>query len=233
MIFMVWFTYERKKHARDYDKQKEAFWSAESGANIVRKVNLDTLEYIAIPLDALPFGELQRGAFPTGDDGGTAGNSDIEGNADNYNPNIFDVAKSSSIAECEKVIRYLSTQRILNLTGMTSTDIKLKYGAANLDKLDTYDNNYTLLVQTLYKWGELLVRHGRTEDAIRVLEFGVECFSDVSGTYKLLAELYVNNNEAFKIDHLIETAGHLHTLMRSSIIKNLTDMRNSAETPQH
>ena len=109
--------------------------------------------------------------------------------------------------------------KIVNLTGYSNTDLKLKYGTANITILSDYDFHYTNLVKLLQKIAELL--HDSLEDAlaIEVLEFAVSTGTDVSKSYYLLANLYKETGTPEKIDSLIQQAHH--SLMRDAIVENL------------
>lgn len=56
IVFIIWLSYEIKKSRRAIDRQQNAFWERERQANRTRKKPLDTLDYITIPLHALPMG---------------------------------------------------------------------------------------------------------------------------------------------------------------------------------
>ena len=73
--------------------------------------------------------------------------------------------------QCEEQILKLKDEKILNLTGITNTDLKLKYGAANLTFLTQCDQNFTLLARTLNSWGQRLKELSHTEEAIQGLSF--------------------------------------------------------------
>ncbi|MDE6219160.1 MAG: hypothetical protein K2G51_01780 [Lachnospiraceae bacterium] len=115
----------------------------------------------------------------------------------------------------------LSSTKIVNLTGYTNTDLKLKYGTANINILSDYDFHYTNLVTLLQKLAELL--HDSLEDelAIKVLEFAVSTRTDVSKSYYLLARLYQEQNTPEKIEQLITQAQSLNSLMKDTIVDNL------------
>jgi hypothetical protein len=126
--------------------------------------------------------------------------------------------------EIQKTMKHLSTSSILNLTGLTNTDIKLKYGVANLTYLSECDNNYTLLVQTLYKWGNYLYNQNMLAESLTVLEFGVQCKTEVTKHYILLANLYKQMNMSYKIDDLVHQVESLQTLLKDntlSVLKNI------------
>lgn len=54
LVFIGWLTYELKKDSRNTKKEK-SFLELDAEANSVRKKPLDTLHYITIPTESLPF----------------------------------------------------------------------------------------------------------------------------------------------------------------------------------
>ena len=130
---------------------------------------------------------------------------------------------SEKIRECIRTIRVLSDQRIVNLNGISNTDLKLTYGAPNLPLLSEYDENFTLLISTLQKWASLLYDAGQTAEAQAVLEFAVSAGSDISGSYKLLASIYRDHQEEQKIQDLIRSASELSSPMKDIIVRTLQE----------
>ncbi len=130
------------------------------------------------------------------------------------------------IKECQDTVAQLATQRVLNLSGISNTDLKMEYGAANLPLLSDYDNNYTILVNTLSKWGGRLIECDDQANAIRVLEYGISIGSDVSRTYYMLADIYRQMNRPNDIDRLIESAARIDSIMKTPIIKKLNEIRS-------
>ena len=63
----------------------------------------------------------------------------------------FGIDSSPEALAAEEQIRKLSATQILNLNQYTNTDLKLKYGPANLAFLSECDERFTLLVRTLYQ----------------------------------------------------------------------------------
>ena len=121
------------------------------------------------------------------------------------------------------IIRTLSTQTIVNLTGYTNTDLKLMYGAPNITALTEYDQNYTLLARTLQKWAALLHAQGHITQARTILEFAVSTRTDVSGTYRLLADIYKDSGESEKVAGLMEAAQALPDFSRNIITRLLQE----------
>lgn len=125
------------------------------------------------------------------------------------------------VSEYHSTLKELSETKIVNLTGISNTDLKLKYGAPNIDILIRYDHSYTMLVRTLYEWGEYLYEKGYTEETKTILEYAVSIRTDVSGTYSLLAKIYDSEGNTDKIKELIPAASEINSLMKDSIISNL------------
>ena len=100
-------------------------------------------------------------------------------------------------------IRSLSEKKLLNLSGISNTDLKYQYGVANLSALTEYDNNYIVFVSMMQKWAERLYHGGYLPEAQAVLEYSVSCQSDVTKSYRLLAELYQSTHQMDRIQTLI------------------------------
>lgn len=185
-----------KRHSKMEKNMKDAFWKREEEANHTRRKPLDNLPYITIPLEELPLA-----------------------------CHITDDAAANEVIseECKEILRSLSTQKIVNLTGYTNTDLKLSYGTANITCLTEYDQNYTLLVSTLQKWAEALYRGGAKKECRQVLEYAVSIGTDVSHTYFLLADLYDEEGESDLKCSLIEKASGLSSLSSKVIVRTLQE----------
>lgn len=131
---------------------------------------------------------------------------------------------NEELSNMQNLIKTLSGKSILNLTGLSNTDLKLQYGTANITFLSECDSNYTLLVQTLIKWGSYLYDNGLILEAITVLEYGIECKTDISKNYILLATIYKEANTTEKIRDLIQVAESLNSLTKESILRSLNEL---------
>jgi hypothetical protein len=133
------------------------------------------------------------------------------------------MADDETIADCKRLVNELSEQKIVNLTGLTNTDLKFKYGVANLPLLMEYDDRYTLLVQTLQKWADRLWDNGFTEEAIPILEEQVRIKADITAVYRKLAAYYKNSGQPEKIPHLKEVADTLNSSSKNVILSSLDE----------
>jgi len=148
---------------------------------------------------------------------------DISGNAYTRAPE-HNAPLSDELASTELELCKLADCRIINLTGISNTELRLTYGTANLDPLTTYDHNFTVLIRTLQKWGTLLISAGKKDDAVIVLSYAVSIGSDIAGTYATLGRLYKERGELSKIEELKSSAESLSTLMKPSILKDLEQL---------
>lgn len=122
-----------------------------------------------------------------------------------------------------EIIQDLSQKKIVDFTGISNTDLKLTYGAANLPVLTEYDQNHTTLIMTLQNWGQKLFDNNYKKECTSVLEYAVSCGSDISSTFRLLANIYTENNEKDKLSYLKSTATHLHSAMQKPIVRMLQE----------
>ncbi len=133
----------------------------------------------------------------------------------------FKVDGNPDLLELQDKVKEIAQTDILNLTGISNTDLKYMYGAANLDKLTICDNNFIKLSRALYNWGLWLYKNQMPDDAQIVFEYAVSCKVDISGIYTTLASIYSEKKQADKIEYLKEQASTLNTLMKASILKSL------------
>ena len=130
---------------------------------------------------------------------------------------------NEEIADCKRIIEELKNEKIVNLTGITNTDLKLKYGVANLPALTSYDDRFTLLVQTYEKWADILWENGHVSEAVPILEEQVRIHADISSVYRKLASYYRDNGTPEKIEELKKTAESLNSASKASILRYLDE----------
>ena len=126
-----------------------------------------------------------------------------------------------------KDIHKLEVKDIINFTGYTNTDLKLMYGAANLCYLSECDNNFTKLAITLNKWANYLYKQNNIKDCKTILEYAVSIDIDITNIYILLANIYISENKAHKINSLIKKASKLRSSIGTSIVDKLTVIKSA------
>ena len=133
----------------------------------------------------------------------------------------------ADVLECISTLEALTSQKIVNLTGYTNTDLKLEYGTANITVLTEYDQNYTILVRTLQKWADILLETGYVDEASVLMEFAVSTGTDISRTYYELADYWISQGERFQAERLIAMAGNLRSSNKDKIVKHLQEICHS------
>ena len=129
IILVVIQLYIKKSDTSQKNNIKK-FWEREQKANATRKKDISTLKYIEWDT-TLPVKE----------------NSTL----------LSDILKNNPEADSayNKIIS-VKDKNIINLTEYSNTDLKLKYGVANLEALTEYEDNYTLLIKNLAVLGYIL-----------------------------------------------------------------------------
>lgn len=124
-------------------------------------------------------------------------------------------------------IKRLSEQKMVNLTGISNTDLKLTYGAPNLPILTGYDQNFTSLTKNLYDLGCEYMNAGHEDEAIATLNAAIKVGTDISGTYIELARIYAEKGLFVEIQRLINCADNIRSLTKNSTINKLQDILDS------
>lgn len=118
----------------------------------------------------------------------------------------------------------LSSLPLLNLNGLSNTDLKLAYGPQNLAELTEYDQNFSRLEQCIAGYGNALTKLGYEDEAIAVLEKGIAYHTDIASNYTLLGSLYKKKNKPAQIKNLIDMTGALNEFARPATVKKLEEM---------
>lgn len=200
LIFILILHHNISKGKKAVEREEEAYWEHEFSANHMRKTNLDDLNYIAFQAEPFyPVNLLAPTSCP-----------------------VF-LERNPEIKETLSRFLFLEKQKIVNLTEYTNTDLKYKYGVANLPLLTEYDTNYNELITLLHNYGDILNKESYQEQALTVLEYAISIGTDISGTYMLCAKIYQENNQWDKLNQLKKEAEKISTSRRDSIVRKLQE----------
>lgn len=200
IIFVLVLQHNIRKGKKTSEQSEAEFWKHEIKANDVRKRSLEDLDYIAF--EATPF-------FPI---------------------NLLDaescpqfLTDNPEVKEILSRFLFLEQQKMVNLTEFTNTDLKYKYGVANLPTLTEYDSNYNELITLLHSYGSIFEKEGYEAQALSVLEYAISIGSDISGTYTLCGNIYEKNQQWDKIAWLKKEAEKISTSRKASIVRKLQE----------
>lgn len=124
----------------------------------------------------------------------------------------------------EKKLFALADKPMLNLTGISNTDLKLQYGTANINILSEYDANFIEFVSLLPEYADELIEAGFENTALILLEFAIDCNADSRKLYQQLAALYLENHQPKKLDILWKASENLPELTKKAVQKDLSSM---------
>lgn len=138
------------------------------------------------------------------------------------------------IKEYHEKIRELAGKKIVNFAGYSNTELKLQYGAPNINLLSEYDQNFEELITLLQDWASLLLQNWgegaqlcpeeeRKQAAKKVLAFAVSIGSDITASYEKLVKLYLEYGEQEKIPALRDKAEKIRSLSKPRILALLTE----------
>lgn len=119
----------------------------------------------------------------------------------------------------EQAVLRLMDKKILNLTGITNTELKRLYGPANLEFLTQCDESFTLLVRSLNGWAKACSDAGLTEEARCILEYSITIGSDIRQSYQMLADIYFTDIDKDALSKLRTQAEKLSSLSAKGILE--------------
>lgn len=200
LIITIW-AWVLKHHAdkpNPSDKRSvRLYLNRESAANSVRKQDISNLPYIQPPTETLPL--------------------DIT---------LKDEKKQFRIANYKKEILSYSDKPMLNLIGVTNTELKEQYGPANLDALSAYDYNYGQYMRNLYLFAQDIYDE-YPEEAVRILTYCVETGTDISAIYQLLGSHYIQQQEFTKFQNLYQFIPDTTSISGKMILNKLDRLNPS------
>lgn len=136
----------------------------------------------------------------------------------------FNLCEDPSIVEMEEKIKVLSTEKLLNLTGVSNTDVKLRFGVNHFDEAVACGEKYDELIGLLVNYAIGLDDHGFSEESANILEYLVKNDCDIKAAWIALGKHYASKSEFDKIKSLIEKVDSSKLSIKSATKQQLTDM---------
>lgn len=136
------------------------------------------------------------------------------------------VTLSESLPEAAEILEQLRTLteiKAVDLSAYSNTELKEMYGVSNLPLLTEYDQNFTEIALLLQKWAALLWEKEEKEAAAKILEYAVSMGSDLSQTYSLLAQYYVEKKDLSGLQNLKEKANALQSSSKSLVLSAIKE----------
>lgn len=169
----------------------KSYLKREDEANNVRKKDISNLPYIKVPSNLLPI--------------------DIT---------LNDEKMQSKIEKYREQINYLSDKQMLNLIGISNTELKEQYGVANLERLMTCDQNYSRYLSNL-QWFASAIYDDYQSDAVRIMEYMINEGTDISSTYELLGKYYKSIGDTASFEALYDKIPDKESVSGKTILAKL------------
>ncbi|MBE5924308.1 MAG: hypothetical protein E7271_07570 [Lachnospiraceae bacterium] len=112
---------------------------------------------------------------------------------------------------------------MLNLIGLSNTELKEQYGVANLDKLSAYDGNYSRMLSNLQNFAATIYDEYPNE-AVTIMEYMINEGTDISATYEYLGKHYMANGNREAFDGLYEKIPCKDTISGKMILDKLNSV---------
>ncbi|MBO5469668.1 MAG: hypothetical protein J6A03_08040 [Lachnospiraceae bacterium] len=172
-----------------------SYLDRESAANSVRRQDISALPYIQAPVESFPF--------------------DIT---------LNDPKKQLQIDDYKKEILSCAKRPMLNLTGISNTELKEAYGPANLDILSTYDQNYSMYTRNLFLYAQTIYEEYPAE-AAHMLEYCIQEGTDISGVYALLGQYYQSQGNRTALSRLYDSIPDADSISGKMIRNKLDQLK--------
>ncbi len=126
------------------------------------------------------------------------------------------------VIKIETELKELSTHRLLNLSGVTNTDLKLTYGVPNFETMSQIGEDFDRMCVLLNSYAKALMEAERLDDVITVLEFAVGVRTDISESYTMLAKCYKAKELEGKLDMLKTQVSESNLMLKESILQKIS-----------
>lgn len=131
-------------------------------------------------------------------------------------------SSDSEICAIENELEELSTHKLLNLTGMTNTELKAKYGVPNFDTMSIIGEDFDRLTVLLNSYGKILIDNNMIDEAITVLEYAAGIGTDVSESYILLGNCYKAKSNDTKLEFLKSQVSESNLVLKNKILEKIS-----------
>lgn len=190
ILFFIWFRVKLKQSAPTSSDTDDTYWEREQNANFTRKQDISSLDYLVVSTDSLPF----------------------------LSPDT--AADNTEEALLEQEVKECMQRKMINLSDFSNTDLKEKFGFANLEELSNCEQNFTHFLRALAKWGVFLYNKRDFLRSQQIMEYSLSIDSDISTVYTTLGKIYAQTNPA-RLDELIQLADSSNLPKKSSVLKEL------------
>lgn len=198
LFFIFIFQHNLRKNDRKEKSARNQFWDYEKNSFFARKSPINNNDFIKPNSEALP--KLDYEAFKA------LGNTQM-----------FEIQ--------EKCFSY-ADMPMLDLSNMLNSEIRHKYGVANFELIESYENNYTNYIKNLYKLGKFYYENGMNKEAISTLEEGINVNTEIGDHIILLATIYSEMQKMQEFNIVYNKASKMKSLTKNKTLQQLDFLKN-------
>ena len=121
----------------------------------------------------------------------------------------------------QEIIKKISAKKIADFSAYSSTDLKLEYGASNINMLTEADSNCIMLLRSLNELSEIYFKNDFCKEAVSLLQFAVDCGSDDPEHFEKLSSYYMEHDDLPALTALLRIAEELDSGRSERILKEL------------
>ena len=131
------------------------------------------------------------------------------------------------IKEYQETLVNITKNRVINLSGISNTDIRTMYGKHYMEELSKADGRFTVMCRTLNRLSEAYMELGYEKEAYRLLEFASSVGSDVREGWLTLGQHYLDTDDMDALSSLIDKAEKLRDCspLKKDIVKWLKELQ--------
>lgn len=180
-----------RKNKVDFKKTIESIAEKEHQANLTKKKDIEEKFYIIPDKNILPIKNYDK------------------------------LPENKKIIDIQNLVLKKSELTMLKFDeAISNTDLKLKYGFSNLEKITIYEEHYNSYMQALVSWAEMLFEKKNLRDCEIVLTEAIRLKCDLSGAYMLLIDIYKQTNDLKKLDNLLDTVKNSSMKLKTKILEH-------------
>lgn len=136
----------------------------------------------------------------------------------------FNLCEEPSMIEMEEKIKELSNEKLLNLVGISNTDVKLQFGVNHFDEAVVAGEKYDELMGLLVQYAISLEDHGFSKESGDMLEYLVEQDCDIKAAWIALGKYYAANSDFDKLNALYEKVDSSKLSIKNATKEQLFEM---------
>lgn len=135
------------------------------------------------------------------------------------------------IKEYQETLVNLTKNKVLDLSGISNTDIRFAYGNKNMEELSRADSRYTTLCRTLNNLAKAYMGMDHKAEAVTLLTFALDSGSTIKESWLTLGQYHMENGDTESLETLIKRAEAIpdDQVSKKDILQSLNEYKRLME----